>query len=154
MYFAVIALTMLVLPTCSILVEHGLRPDAPMLVLIGKWFTFWGVGLRLGLAGLRQVLKPEFTAKEIFKLSTEEALPIVRELGFANVATAVIALLSMAIPTFVLPAAISGCILFGAAGLMHAGAHNRSHNETAAMVSDLFIAAVLALYVLATFSGF
>jgi hypothetical protein len=32
--------------------------------LVGKWFVFWAaVGVRLGLAGLRQILQPSFTAE-------------------------------------------------------------------------------------------
>ena len=102
--------------------------------------------MRLGLAGLRQAVNPQFTATEIFKLSNDDALPVIRELGFANVGTAVVGLMSLAIPTFVLPTAIAGAIFFAAAGLIHVRAQSRSTNETIAMVSDLFIAAVLAAF--------
>src|SRR3569623_2132907 len=101
MYFAVIALTMLVLPLGSIAVEHALHPDISTMTLVGRWFVFWGVGVRLGLAGVRQSLQPAFTAKEIFKMAGDEAFPVVRELGFANISMAVIALASVGIPTFV-----------------------------------------------------
>jgi hypothetical protein len=84
MYLAIVALTMLVLPLGSIAVEHGLHGAAPLMGLVSKWFVFWGVGVRLGLAGGRQVLRPGFTARDIFRLEDEGALPLVRELGVAN----------------------------------------------------------------------
>jgi hypothetical protein len=150
MYIAVVALTMLVLPVASILAEHVLHPAAPLIDLLGRWFVFWGVGVRLALAGLRQLLQPAFTAREIFHMSGEGALPLVRELGVANLATAVPGLLSLAMPGFTLPVSISAGIFFGIAGIRHAAERNRSLNETIAMASDLFLFAVLAIFVIAS----
>ena len=147
MYIAIVLLTMLVLPVGSILVEHGLHPQAAILSLVGRWFVFWGVGIRLGLAGLRQFFQPAFTAREIFHMKGDEALPLVRELGVANLATGVVGLASIAAPGFVLPVAISAGIFYGVAGVRHVQEPSRSLNETVAMVSDLFIAAVLAAFV-------
>jgi hypothetical protein len=84
MYVAVAVLTMLVLPVGSIIAEHLMSPAAPIVGLIGRWFVFWGVGVRLGLAGMRQTLQPAFTARAIFHMTTDEALPLVRELGVAT----------------------------------------------------------------------
>ena len=36
--------------------------------LFSKWFIFSAVGLRLFLAGIKQIVDPAFTAKEIFHL--------------------------------------------------------------------------------------
>lgn len=36
--------------------------------LIGKWFIFSAVGLRLIIAGIKQTTDPAFTAREIFHL--------------------------------------------------------------------------------------
>ena len=151
MYFAVVILTMLALPIVSVAVQHGLDPAQSLIVLAGHWFVFWGVGVRLMLAGARQVLKPSFTAREIFRMSSEEAAPLVRELGAANIGTAVVALISIAVPSFVLPAAIAAAIFYVAAGLTHAAERTRSLNENVAMVSDLWIALVLVAFVVATF---
>ena len=82
-------------------------------------------------------------------MTSDEALPIVRELGMANVATAVVGLLSLAIPSFTLPAAVSAGIFYGVAGVRHAKERTRSLNENVAMLSDLFLFAVLAAFVLA-----
>lgn len=150
LYIAVVALTMAILPTASVLADHADHPDAGLWLLIGKWFVFWGVGARLGLAGLRQVLQPAFTAREIFHMQGEEALPLVRELGIANTATALVALLSLAAPSFVVPVAISAGIFYGVAGFRHALEPSRSLNETIAMVSDAGMFLVLAAFLTVT----
>ena len=149
MYIAVVVLTMLILPVLSIAVDHGLHPGTPIVLLIGRWFVFWGIGVRLVLAGLRQFFQPEFTAKQIFQSSSPDVLPLVRELGVANFSASVVALLSLAMPSFVLPAAISAGIFYGVAGVRHIMERHRSRNETVAMTSDLFMSAVLLIFVVA-----
>ena len=154
MYLAVVVLTMLVLPLGSIAIEHGLHGAAPLMGLIGKWFVFWGVGVRLGLAGARQVLQPGFTARDIFRLEDEGALPLVRELGVANLGAGLVGLLSLARPSFILPLAISAGLFYGYAGVQHLVERPRTRNEAVAMVSDLFMAVVLAAVVgFAVFGG-
>jgi hypothetical protein len=149
MYLAVIALTMFVLPIASVVIEGAFNPAESLVLLAGRWFVFWGVGVRLGLAGLRQFFQPGFTAREIFHISGDAALPLVRELGVANVATAAVGLLSLVFPSFTLPVAISACIFYGGAGIRHAAGRDRSRNEDIAMVSDIFLSVVLAIYLIA-----
>lgn len=60
------------------------RPGASILIVFGKWFVFWGVGARLFLAGLRQMIQPEYTAKTLLGIHDPESLIVVRELGFAT----------------------------------------------------------------------
>lgn len=147
MYIAIVVLTMFVLPAASIFCDLALHPTASIISLVGRWFVFWGVGVRLGLAGLRQFLQPSFTARDIFGMTSDEALPLVRELGVANFATAIVGLLSLAIPSFTLPIAISAGIFYGAAGVRHLATRSRSLNENVAMLSDLFLFAVLTAFV-------
>ena len=145
-YLAVVGLTMFVLPVTSVLIEHALVPGEPIIFLIGRWFVFWGVGVRLTLAGLRQLFQPGFTATQIFHMKSEEALPLVRELGVANIATGAVALLSLAIASFILPVSISSAIFYGAAGVRHVIETDRSRNENIAMASDLFLFLVLTIF--------
>lgn len=147
MYIAIVALTILILPVGSIFLSQHAHPEAQLLDLIGLWFVFWGVGARLGLAGARQILRPEFTARDIFGLTGSGALVIVRELGFANLAIGIVALLTLLYPAFVLPAAIYAAIFYAAAGVMHVMEAKRGLNENIAMVSDLFMALVLGGFV-------
>ena len=97
MYLAVVVLLMAVLPIASIVAESILaRGGADLLWLIGKWFVFWSVGVRLMLAGLRQVFNPAFTAETIFGVKEKAALTIVRELGFGNLSIGLLGVLSLA----------------------------------------------------------
>jgi hypothetical protein len=66
MYIAIVVSTMLVLLAAFIFFDRVLHPTESMIFLVGHWFVFWGVGIRLGLAGLRQFLQPSFTARDIF----------------------------------------------------------------------------------------
>jgi len=64
MYLAAIVLLMLVLPAGCVIGQivwsHG---AADLMLLVGKWFAFWMVGVRLFMAGVRQVAQPQFTAE-------------------------------------------------------------------------------------------
>ena len=147
MYFVVIALFMLILPVASIMAEHSwLHTSADLVALTGKWFAFWGVGMRLGLAGLRQAFNPAFTARDIFEIEDERVHPIVRELGFANLALALLGLLAL-LPGWATPAALAGGLFFALAGWKHVVASERNLTRTVAMVSDVFIAVVLIGFV-------
>lgn len=82
MYYAVILLLMLVLPAVSIVAELLLtQGTAAWLPLIGKWVVFWGVGVRLLVAGIRQVIRPGLTAG-MLGVKDQSANVLVREVGF------------------------------------------------------------------------
>lgn len=148
MYFVVIALFMLVLPVACIAAEYSLlHTSADLIALTGKWFTFWGVGMRLGIAGLRQAFNPAFTARDIFEIEEPAAQQIVRELGFANLALGLLGLLSL-LPGWTPPAALAGAVFFALAGWKHTKAGERNATRTVAMISDIFVALVLAFYLL------
>ena len=147
MYFAIIFCLMLAAPVGAIAIEHSLFHSAePLMALVGKWFVFWAVGVRLTLAGLRQYLEPRFTAEQIFEIHGDDALPVVRELGIANFAAGAVGILSLLRPDFILPSAIAAAIFYGVAGFRHATQAKRNAKETAAMATDLLAFAVLAAY--------
>src|ERR1700683_2111609 len=144
MYLLIVLLLMLVLPVGSICVEHSyLHSTAPTMLLVGKWFVFWSAGVRLFLAGLRQFFQPRFTSGQIFGIKSDDALPLVRELGVANFATGVVGIISLARPSFTLPVSISATIFYGIAGIRHVAESDRTRNENVAMISDLFVALIL-----------
>jgi hypothetical protein len=152
MYVVTVVLLLGVLPAGSVFAEqHYWHSTLPLMDLVGKWFTFWAVGVRLGLAGLRQVLQPDFTAREIFNLKGDDALPIVRELGLANIAMGTLGLVSLWLPAVTWPAALVGGLYYGLAGALHVGRGEKTFNERFAMITDLAIFALLAAYVVATF---
>ena len=95
MYFLSVLLFMLIAPAGSVWAEHWhFHIAAPLMLLVGKWFVFWGVGVRLTIAG-RQNIQPRFTSEEILGIKGDDPLPFVRELGMANLATGVVGLLSL-----------------------------------------------------------
>jgi hypothetical protein len=147
MYLAIVILLMIVLPVASVLAESIYAPGAALMPLVGKWFVFWSAGVRLLLAGLKQFFQPQFTAHEIFKMKTDEALPVVRELGVANFAVGVLGTASLFAPSFVLPVAIAGAIFYGVAGAQHVTQKDKSGNESLAMATDILAFVVLAVYV-------
>jgi hypothetical protein len=145
-YALSVVLLMAVLPLASIGGErifHGL----PLMPLVGKWFVFWGAGVRLVLAGVRQFFQPRFTAEKIFNIRGNDALPVIRELGVANFATGVAGMASLGKPSFILPVAITAAIFYGIAGIRHLADGGRTANENIAMISDLLVALVFAAYV-------
>ncbi|HEY5239557.1 MAG TPA: DUF6790 family protein [Rhizomicrobium sp.] len=139
---------MLIFPVGSIYAEHScLHSTVPLMLLVGKWFVFWSAGVRLFLAGLRQFFQPRFTSEQIFGIKSDDALPIVRELGVANFATGVVGMASLGMPGFVLPVAIAASIFYGIAGIRHVAEKGRTRNENIAMISDLLVFLVFAVYV-------
>jgi hypothetical protein len=146
-YFLTVLLLLLVVPAGCVLVEALIRGTPDLWWLIGKWFTFWACGVRLFVAGLRQTFCPDFTAKEIFRVDDPAVHPIVREIGFGNLAMGTLALASLAVPGWAVPAAVVGGLYYGLAGLGHALNKKRNTNEQVALVSDLWIFLLLAAFV-------
>ena len=148
MYLPAIIGLMLVLPLISVAAQTSMLPDpAALMGLVGKWFTLWGVGVRLFLAGLNQVFRPHFTAEDVFGLGDPAAHGLVREIGFGNLAMGTLGILSLFVPEFLLPAAIVGGLFFGLAGLGHLMRKDRNVKEQVAVVSELAMFALLAAFV-------
>jgi hypothetical protein len=149
MYVPIVIALLLALPLVSIvaqivLTDQGAQYGASYLVVVAKWYVFWAVGARLSLAGLRQIIQPRYTAETILGLKGDESLFFVRELGFANVSMGSVGIVSLAAPSWVMPAAMLGGIYYGLAGINHCFYKGRNKLQNVALVSDLFAAAVLA----------
>ena len=154
MYVPMVIALMLALPLISIaaqiiLTDHGALHGAAYLAVVAKWYVFWAVGVRLSLAGLRQIIQPRYTAETILGMKGDESLFFVRELGFANVAMGSAGIASLLVPSWVTPAAMLGAIYYGFAGVNHCFHKDRNALQNVALVSDLFAAAVLATCCLA-----
>jgi hypothetical protein len=147
MYFLSILLLLLVIPAACVLAQALLGGAPDLTWLVGKWFTFWACGVRLFVAGLRQTFQPAFTAKAIFRLDDAAAHLIVREIGFGNLSMGALALASLAVSTWVVPAAIVGSLYYGLAGVGHALNKDRNAKEQVALWSDLCIFLLLAVFV-------
>lgn len=146
MYFVVVTLLTVVAPIVSIAIEDIARPHADLQHLLGRWFVFWAIGVRLLLAGISQATRPAYTASGILGISDPKSEKVVAELGYANISMGVIGLLSVLRPTWIAPAALAGGLFLGLAGVKHALTTDRSAKENLAMATDLFVAAMLAIY--------
>src|SRR5271163_2565551 len=143
MYVPIVVALMLALPLISIvaqiiLTDHGALHGAAYLAVVAKWYVFWAVGVRLSLAGLRQIIQPRYTAETILGLKSAESLFFVRELGFANVAMGGVGIASLLAPPWVTAAAMLGAVYYGLAGINHCFHKDRNTLQNVALVSDLF----------------
>lgn len=150
MYVPMVIALMLVFPLISIvaqivLTDHSALGAASNLAVAAKWYVFWAVGVRLSLAGLRQIVQPRYTAETILGLKGSDSLLVVRELGFANVSIGSIGIASQFAPAWVTAAGLAGALYYGLAGINHCFHSGRNKLENVAMVSDLFAALVLAI---------
>lgn len=150
MYFAIVVALMLVLPPTSIGIQvlSG-GPGTLSAALAAKWFVFWAVGVRLLLAGLRQIVQPRYTAEQILGVKDPDATLIVRELGIANTAIGSIGVASLFFRTWEFPIALAGTIFYALAGINHVIDKHRNRLQNFAMISDLFAAALLLMSCLA-----
>ena len=148
MYLAAVVLPMLVLPLISVAAQASMLPDAGALMgLVGKWFTFWAVDVRLFSAGVMQTFRPQLTAESIFALKDHGAFAIVREVGFGNLAIGTLGLLSLFFPDFLMPAAVAGGLYYGLTGIGHVLRRERNAKEWIALISDLAIFLLLTAFV-------
>lgn len=150
MQIIAIVLFMLVFPVISIIQDVG--SGTGLIAAIGTWFVFWGVGWRLLTAGVHQLLRPSFTANQIFEIKDPNATKLVLEIGFGNLALGIPAITSLYFPQWVPALALAGAIFFGLAGVQHIRNKASSRAEIAALVSDLGMAAILIFYLLWFFS--
>lgn len=150
MYKVMVIGLMVVLPIVSAIVELVLTgSSANVLAVIGKWFLFWGVGVRLTIAGISQSFKPSFTAENILgEKGSSGANQIVQELGFANLGFGIVGLIAPWVAGWAVPAAIPAAIFLGIAGLRHIAKPNKNGKEWLATLTDLLVSVVLIVFVI------
>ena len=136
---SVVALT-IALPLLCTFIEWQYTPYVPYLSLFAKWFLFSAVGLRLLMAGLIQLLRPEFTLHHIFKITDAKSTQLVQEIGLHNLILGAAAILtSLLFLQYQFIIALMGSAYFGSAGLLHMTRKHKSFNQQIAMISDLGI---------------
>jgi hypothetical protein len=153
LYLVMVVALMVVAPIVSVLIEYvAIGSAADVVGLIGRWFVFWAVGVRLLTAGFSQMLRPGFTSSAILGVEEKNAEKLVVELGFGNTAIGVAGVLSYFNPGWVVPVALVGMVFLGLAGLAHIRNAGKNIKENVATLSDLFVAVVLAGYLIAVFA--
>ena len=148
MFVVLIILVMFVLPAAYVLNDIIiLKADNELMFLIGKWFVFWGVGIRLFTAGIRQVFQPQFTARDILGIADNKSYVVIRELGFANISIGLLGILSLLNSVWILPSAIVGGSFYALATLQHFLRKRKKITEKVVTISDLFMFLVLFGYI-------
>ena len=148
MFIVAVVAFMGVGPVLSIIIDALTGHGTAVIDLIGKWFVFWAVGVRLLTAGARQIIKPGLTSEGILGIKGEQAWQLVRELGFANVGMGIVGVASLWKPTWRLPDAIIGGLFLLLAGVTHLPKQHRTFEEDLAMISDLAIGVILGVFVI------
>ncbi|HYP84146.1 DUF6790 family protein [Variovorax sp.] len=143
MYYLSVSLLMFVFPVSAVVIEQFTRSGPPLVESIARWSAFWAVGVRLFLAGARQIINPAYTARTLLGIAGTEPLLLVRELGFANVSFGALGLLSLWRSDWVPAACLAGGLFFALAGIGHVFHPHRNRLENVAMASDLLAALVL-----------
>jgi hypothetical protein len=146
LYLFNVLATIIFIPLVGSIIEVSVQHSIVTYELAGKWFVFSAVGLRLFIAGLRQIMKPEFTAKEIFHIQGDESLPIVRELGFANLCFGLIGIVSLFVPSWRVVSAFGSGLYYGLAALLHLIKKPAGPNEKFALITDVFVFFLLIAY--------
>lgn len=146
-YIVVVSALTFLLPLVCVIGEMLMNKDTSFSFgLVGKWFIFSAVGLRLFIAGTKQMTDPAFTAKEIFHLDNPESFPIIRELGFANLCFGLTGILSLFLPQWRVVSAFGSGLYYGIAGLQHFIKKPVGTNEIFALVTDVIIFLLLLVY--------
>ena len=154
MYIAIVVLLTVVLPLALAIVDRFvMHAPSGFLVLLAFWMAFWAGGVRLLMAGLRQTLRPELTTQQIFGIKGQEVLPVMREVGFANLAMGTLGVLSVLDRSLLVPAALVSGLYYGFAGLGHLFQGGLNLKRRVAMLTDLWVFAVLAVYLASTFTS-
>jgi len=149
MYLAAVLLLTVLLPVVSIYAQIStVTSPQSLALLVGTWLVFWSAGVRLFVDGSLQFFRPKFTSEEIIGIPGEDAFPVLQELGVLNMAIGLVAMVSLVVPQFRFPVALIAAVSYGVAGARHATDSERTGNATAAMVSDIFVSAVLSIYVI------
>ena len=145
-YIISVSILTFIIPIIGLTVEHFLDDTQLLYEIFFKWFIFSAVGLRLFLAGIKQVKNPAFTAKHIFHIDSPECFPILRELGFANICFGLIGIISIYKSEWRMVSAFASGLYYGIAGAQHAFKKNSGINEKFALWTDIIIFAFLLIY--------
>lgn len=138
----------LIMPLIFLITDACIFQKILNISLIGKWFIFWAIGVRLLTAGISQIFYPKFTIRSILKIDKISNSTAVIELGLANLSMGLTGILSLFIPSWRTAVALSGGLFMGLCGILHITKKTRTLNTNVAMLSDIIIACIMLLYLL------
>ncbi len=144
--------TMIILPILFIVMERwAFGANKGLIMLTGKWFIFWAIGVRQLTAGIRQIMKPSFTAETIFHITDKRSFVIVTELGFANICFGLLGIVTIFISQWRIVSAFSSGLFFGLTGVNHLIRRPVNLNEVIPTITNLFVFLIIAGYIVGYF---
>lgn len=142
MYIALVLLQTLILPLACASIHLAMSGGDPLVVL-GIWWAFWGVGSRLFVAGISQLVNPARTTQGILGIEDAGAELVVHELGYANLGMGLVAMASAFTGSWGILGAAPGALFLGLAGLRHLSKPGKNRDETLATWTDLLVFAMV-----------
>jgi hypothetical protein len=106
-------------------------------IIFEKWFVFSSLGLRLLLAGIKQLTDPSFTLEKIFNIRHSASIPLVKEIGLHNFCLGFAGVLTLCISSLSLGVLFIGGLYLGMAGILHVIKKPQTYNERVATISDI-----------------
>jgi len=139
---------MVVMPVICIVVEILRSKSSITLSIVIKWVLFWSVGIRSLSAGLVQFIYPQYTAKIIFNLTGTDFYIFIRELGIANTAIGLSAIISFKIINWRVPVSFISLIFNLFLSLNHIINFQAGFNEVVSLIGDLLIVLILSVFLI------
>jgi len=140
------ATIMIILPLVCITIEYYRNRDVQLWMVAAKWILFWSVGIRSLSAGIVQLVYPEYTAKLIFNLSGTDFYIFIRELGVANIAIGLSAIISFRIVNWRVPVAFISFIFNLFLSANHVLHFQAGFNEAVSLAGDLLVVVALGYF--------
>lgn len=142
---------MIILPIVSIVIEYFRKKEIPLWLIVAKWILFWSVGIRSLTAGIVQMVHPAYTAEIIFDLSGTDYYIFIRELGVANFAIGLSAIISMKKITWRIPVAFISFIFNLFLSVNHILNFQAGFNEGVSLAGDLLVVAALGYFLIRSY---
>lgn len=143
-----IILIMVVMPAICIVIELLRSKSGLSLNVVIKWILFWTVGIRSLSAGLVQLIHPQYTAETIFHLTGNEFYIFIRELGVANTAIGLSAIISFKMINWRVPVAFISFIFNLFLSINHIVNFQAGLNEAVSLGADLFVVVALGSFLM------
>ncbi|HEU5485916.1 MAG TPA: DUF6790 family protein [Microlunatus sp.] len=144
-YVIGVVLQTIVLPIVSGTIELVATGGDPVEVY-GRWWVFWGVGTRLLVAGVVQLVRPGTTAAILGSGKPSAAeLQVTRELSTANMGMGLAGLLAL-VAALAPAAGVAGGVFLLIAGLMHVTKRDKNARESLATWTDLLVGAAALIF--------
>lgn len=171
MYFVFVIATTLVLPIGFTWLDFQLSTSpyfgstpaqvTELFYFLGKWYVFWAGGVRLFLSGFGQTLGVRLTRKRQVEIESAPSEQIAQGVGFAKLLIGLLCIateIAISAPgqlyAIIFPAAaVVAGLFYALSGLQHIRMHKRNARQALAMVTDLLVSSVLAVFLVLFATG-